>query len=57
MKCVVIIRKNRELGIIVADIFHDYKDGDVEWYRDLYDTELYEVLSVDVVECLYMNIR
>lgn len=56
MKCVIIVRKNVELGLIVADVFNDYKNGDVEWYRNLYSTELFEVLSVNVVDRFYMSL-
>lgn len=56
MKCVVIIRKNRELGIIAADIVDDYLNGGVQRYYDIYDSELYEVLSVNIVERLNITI-
>lgn len=56
MKSVVIISKNRELGMIVADIVDDYKHGDVDGYRDLYDSDMFEVISVNIVERLYMSL-
>lgn len=50
MKSVVIIRADKERGLLSANVVDDFYDGNEYMYRDLYNTDVNDVVGVYFVE-------
>lgn len=57
MKFAIIIRKSVENGKLVAYVVDDFYHGNVDRYRNMYHTDLYDVVCINIVERMDISLN